>query len=493
MKLPKKMLFPIIALMLGCCVAIPCIAAAATPVAGFSGTPTIGSAPLTVAFSDSSTGSPTGRAWYFGDEDYTEPWNLVTASAGWSPRLQHNSVALPDGSIVIMGGLVIPCPVCGYTNEVWRSTDNGVTWTQLPNGGWSPRGGYSSVAMPDSSIVLMGGAYYFNDVWRSTDSTTWKQMTSSAEWSGRYHHSSVAMPDGSIILMGGSGYRNDVWRSIDNGEKWTLVTPSAEWSGRFGQSTVVLQDGSIILMGGANSTGILQNDVWRSTDSGKKWTLMTASAEWSGRNFPSPVVMPDGSIVVIGGWNGTFTNDVWRSTDNGTTWTQLPNGGWAPRCWDTSVAVPNGSIILMGGEDSGGLKNDVWQFKPTGSSAQNPSHTYTKPGIYQVSLQVYNTVGYNNTQKTGYITVVNTPAQSVQELTTKIDGLGLPSNIEQGLIDKLIAAQEKIAQNHNTPARQILFAFINQVNSQRGKTLTNAQAEDLVAIVQQIIDSIPGK
>ena len=37
------------------------------PVAQFSGTPTSGSAPLTVAFNDSSTGSPTSWSWSFGD------------------------------------------------------------------------------------------------------------------------------------------------------------------------------------------------------------------------------------------------------------------------------------------------------------------------------------------------------------------------------------------------------------------------------------------
>ena len=178
------------------------IVSAQIPIAGFSGMPTIGQGPLTVTFTDQSTGNPTGWAWYFGDETYTAPWTQVNASAGWSARGLLSSVTMPNGSIVLMGG------VTGTTsNDVWCSTDNGATWTQLPNAGWSPRWGQSAVAMPDGSIVLMGGwpSGYTNDVWRSMNNgTSWILMNASAGWTARGFHSSVAMPDGSIVLMGGN-------------------------------------------------------------------------------------------------------------------------------------------------------------------------------------------------------------------------------------------------------------------------------------------------
>ena len=187
------------------------------PVVSFTGNPVSGSAPLPVAFMDSSSGSPTGWTWFFGDENFTEPWTQMTAGAGWGPRDSHSTVALLDGSIVLTGGYGSGI---GYRNDVWRSTDKGATWTQMtPGAGWSARLWHSSVAMPDGSIVLTGGAdsggTRKNDVWRSTDNgATWTQMTPAAGWSARHSQSSVAMPDGSIVLMGGyDGTRkNDVWR-----------------------------------------------------------------------------------------------------------------------------------------------------------------------------------------------------------------------------------------------------------------------------------------
>ena len=82
------------------------ISGAAAIMVDFSATPTSGIAPLTVSFTDASTGSPTGWAWFFGDENYTQAWTKQTASAQWPIRSQHTSVVMPDGSIVLMGGRV---------------------------------------------------------------------------------------------------------------------------------------------------------------------------------------------------------------------------------------------------------------------------------------------------------------------------------------------------------------------------------------------------
>jgi len=69
--------------------------AAAAPVALFSGDPFSGPAPLNVAFTDASTGSPTGWAWFFGDETYTQAWTLVNAlttiAAIWIQDLQTSA------------------------------------------------------------------------------------------------------------------------------------------------------------------------------------------------------------------------------------------------------------------------------------------------------------------------------------------------------------------------------------------------------------------
>jgi len=382
-------------------------AAPQRPVVSFSANATSGTVPLTISFTDASTNSPAGWAWFFGDEPYNRSWVQVTSAADWAARQGHTSVALPDGSIVIAGGATGTSAGSGK-NDVWRSTDSGATWTQMTGGAsWAARQWHSSVTMPDGSILIMGGygTDYSskNDVWRSTDKgATWTQMTGSATWNGRYGHGSVVMPNGTIILLGGSG-SNGVWKSTDNGASWSLVTSSASWMPRTFFGVVLMPDNSIVLMGGYSSG--YKNDVWRSTDSGATWIQMNASPGWDAREYLSSVALPDGTILLTGGESsGNPMKDVWRSTDYGATWIKDPDPSWSGRYHHSTTLLRNGSVLLTGGQTTGCLR-DVWLFSPPGSDSQNPIHTYTSAGNYSVALQAYNTGGFNSTQMIAFIKV----------------------------------------------------------------------------------------
>ena len=120
------------------------------PVANFVGTPTSGPASLTVSFTDLSSNSPTGWAWFFGDEKFTAPWTQVNASAGWSARAYHSSVAMPDGSIVLMGGWD-NSGMSGMKNDMWRFMPAGSS-LQSPSHTYTAAGIYSVALQASNSI-----------------------------------------------------------------------------------------------------------------------------------------------------------------------------------------------------------------------------------------------------------------------------------------------------------------------------------------------------
>jgi len=375
-----------------------------SPTADFTSDTTSGPVPLTVQFTDTSTGFPTGWAWFFGDEDYTETWTEQSASAGWTAGPGSDGAVLPDGSIVLV------------RNGVWRSTDQGISWTQVNPS--PPFSDGDTVAMPDGTMLhmnYMGAGWHTGILWKSTDkgsTWTWVNMTTSWDSGSQYTNleDCVVLPDGTILLTiyhAMAGEWTALMRSTDQGITWTGIG-SIAWSPRTHFDLAAMPDGSTIATGGYNWTDTY-NDVWRSTDKGTTWIQQTANAGWTPRYDHTSVAMPDGSIVLMGGYGSSIPgrDEVWRSTDNGATWTLLTsNADWPARTGATSVAMPDGSIVLMGGEQTPGFGpyNDVWRLVPTGSSVQNPSHTYNTTGTYQVALQIYNDAGYGSVRKPAYIT-----------------------------------------------------------------------------------------
>jgi len=403
-------------------------------VADFGANVTSGAAPLTVGFTDLSVNA-TGWVWYFGDESYTNAWEQMNAADGFIGAFHNGAVAVPDGSIVY-------CPARNPRNETYRSTDNGATW-QLVNGsgGWEERvETYNSmVVLSNGTIVKMGGsnstepgAVFYNDTWISTDiGSTWQLVNASSGWTARSNTAAVALSDDSIVLTGGNfgvnntDLLNDVWRSTDKGETWTQINASAGWSPRRVHAVVALSDDSIVLMGGYADGN--RNDTWLSTDKGYTWTQVNASSGWAARRAPNAAAMPDDSIVLLGGLTGTstFLGDVWRSTDKGSTWTEVNSSAFSPRAGSGVAVTSDGSLVVMDGlyTNTTMSPNDVWRLSAEGSTLQNPSHTYTAPGTYQVTLQVFNTDGYNSTRRTGYIIVTPTLAPVANFTGTPVIGV----------------------------------------------------------------------
>lgn len=85
-----------------------------------------------------------------------------------------------------------------------------------------------------------------------------------------------------------------------------------------------------------------------------------------------------------------------------------------------------------------------------------------------------------------------TPAQAVQNLTTVLQGYGLPQGVANGLQSKLDAALNAINSGNSNAAINQLQAFINQVQAQSGNQIPTAQANTLISTAQQIIAQLGG-
>jgi hypothetical protein len=163
-------------------------------------------------------------------------WEEMTADAPWEPRA-GSVVVVKDDFMYLLGGergfLCDPLPDCElpYFNDVWRSQD-GAAWELVTeSAGWSPRPGHQC-AVSFGYIVCWGGFGLPEnpmDVWVSQDGATWQQV-SDAPWNAettddiKYDFEGIAVGD-VIYTFGGdretfdfedpTNYLrvdNDVWR-----------------------------------------------------------------------------------------------------------------------------------------------------------------------------------------------------------------------------------------------------------------------------------------
>lgn len=314
--------------------------------------------------------------------EFSDSWKRVTTKPEWDLRYNFRSISMQDGSIIVIGGQSSQNSSI-YLNDIWRSTDDGKKWELMTsNIPWGPRLYYSLLSLPNGKLMIMGGLSpyeddkWYNDVWVSSDSgKNWKLITSHAEWSPRIFASSTSYPDGNIIMMGGelpyqngsSGYLNEVWFSSNGGANWTLKTENAEWSPRTDIFSSVIANKNLTIMGGflAEATDV-GKDIWISQDQGETWKRISYdNSIYPGQKY---LMSPKGYLIRTNGY------EIKISYDGGVNWEKESDtkAEWMPRNDYQLMCSKEGSIIVICGvpsEDSpwgnsgvNGNSNDIWEL-----------------------------------------------------------------------------------------------------------------------------------
>ena len=277
-------------------------------------------------------------------------WDQI-ALAPWPIRFGFQAVVTKNNKILMMGGRgEYNLPGSLSKNNIWSSSDGGKNWTDItPSNHWSGRYQFQAVALTNGDVLVIGGnkngGTYLNDVWRSSDNgRTWSQIINAAPWSARRGFQAVVLSNNDILIMGGERPLyyglSDVWRSQDGGTNWSQINEHIPWwrpngyyllshnywNDRMGFRTLVLDNGDIILMGGwrrhilhnqygkAISGTESDNDVHLSRDGGVSWDKIH-NAPWAHRAFFGAVALQGGEFLIIGGTQITYDGN-WQITDS---------------------------------------------------------------------------------------------------------------------------------------------------------------------------------
>ena len=190
-----------------------------------------------------------------------------------------------------------------YLTTVYRSTDNGKTFTSVPNN--TGLSGYAATILGTSfQSILIGSS---NGIYRSKDhGKNWNKVLTGSISSVKQFSNGTLYALREVINDG-------IYRSVDSGSTWQQKIS--------GMANVIARSFAIAPNG--NLFCGTDGGVFRSTNDGDVWLRIDTQKV----NKPSGqyiTVNRDGKIFV-GGTPGGSTNSIYQSADNGISWTLLPN------------------------------------------------------------------------------------------------------------------------------------------------------------------------
>jgi len=214
----------------------------------------------------------------------------------------------------------------GTRDGVFRSTDNGESWTQT---GLTEEY-VKSLAINASGHLFAGGD---SDVFRSTNNgDSWEATGCHADFWGK---SIVINSSGHIF----AGTTEGVFRSTDNGDNWTQINTGL--SKTYVRALAINKANGYLYVGTQDYGGISY-----SADNGDNWTSIGLTYQ----DVLSIVVNSSGHIFA-----GTF-DAVFSSTNNGDSWIHIKTGLEESYSGIQALAVNSLDQVYAGGWDAGVLR-----------------------------------------------------------------------------------------------------------------------------------------
>ena len=252
-------------------------------------------------------------------------------------RYLHTATALPNGNVLIAGGLC-DVPVFGNTGGqspgytklwLWNSTTE--TWEAAPALN-VPRIFHTATLMQDGSVLWIGGE---SDPALSPEGTPVLDSVETYDGKSvdrlpslhvaRARHTATLLGTGAVLVAGGIDQQGNAINSVELWDPrlraWSVLPPLQ--TARYAHTATLLDDGRVMVAGGIGADG-------RVLDSVEFWD--PATTRWSlGSPLPRParhqavMKLPNGNVLLVGG-ESRFTD---ASTDWALLWDKF-NGTWRP-------------------------------------------------------------------------------------------------------------------------------------------------------------------
>ena len=348
-----------------------------------------------------------------------------------------------------------------YSFGLLKSTDGGVTWSSTGlsfNVNQYYRIGRVTVDPDSTNIVLVatnGGIYrslnyganftleqtgsFFGvhqgngdtayatttgsspKVYRSVNAgDTWQQLTNGLPTSGKYRcELALSTTPGTLyVVYGDSNYGyGGVYRSTNGGNNWTLMSTTPNimgWSnvgsGTGGQAWYDLSiacdpnSENTIYVGGVN--------IWKSTNGGSTWSIVghwygAGSTPYVHADHHHAIFRPNTSQLYVGTDGG-----VYKSTNGGSSWSHLNDGMNITQYYKISQSTSDSAVVLAGAQDNGShLRSSTYNWSEvTGGDGMDNGVDAVNDNLMYTSI--YYGSFYKSTNGGSFFSSINTLSAS---------------------------------------------------------------------------------
>ncbi|MEU4765881.1 RICIN domain-containing protein [Actinosynnema sp. NPDC023794] len=311
-------------------------------------------------------------------------------------------------------------------NGLWRSTDHGVTWSQVASfpvkdGGSSGVGlSFVTFGPAGSKTIYVGAADKTTSLYRSTDGgSTWQAVP--GQPTGQLPHHGVLSGDGSLYLTytdvpGPNGVKaGSVWKHTPSSGAWKDISPIPGTNFGYAGLAVDPRRPSTVMVTTLDRWWP-SDELYRSTDGGATWKALggtsvrdasaapyvgTGIGHWMGALAIDPF---DSGHVLYGTGAGLWASQDVTAADSGgdTHWT-VPVKGLEETAVLGLVAPPSGKLISALG-DIGGFRHDDLDEVPAAASSGPRFSNTTGIDFAQAEPNVVVRVGYGGEERGAYST-----------------------------------------------------------------------------------------
>jgi hypothetical protein len=277
--------------------------------------------------------------------------SFATTGSMLNARVGHAAVLLPDGEVLITGGLGAPVQDCEdlgggpsaqSSAELYDPSTHGFKFTQSMA---QPRVSHTATLLGTGKVLIVGDS---NDTGVGSTSELYdpesRRFTLTGSMSvARYCHTATLMPNGKVLIAGGGSPPTGTAEIYDPTTGAFMLTGSM-LTARCGHTATLLQNGLVLITGG----GTIVNGEASPSASAELYNPITGSFSATGsmvevRDSHTATLLPNGTVLVAGG-------DSTAELFDPATGSFSPTGAMeVERSGHSATLLKNGAVLVAGG------------------------------------------------------------------------------------------------------------------------------------------------